>query len=62
MGASIFHVWSKNVLLSLTGKVGDWQRHLSQSQVADFEEWERKHLEGSDLKFSYTLPAQGDVQ
>lgn len=44
------------------GKVGDWQRHLSQSQVAAFEEWEKKHLEGSDLRFSYTLPPQGDAE
>uniref|UniRef100_A0A0P4WJ54 Sulfotransferase domain-containing protein n=1 Tax=Scylla olivacea TaxID=85551 RepID=A0A0P4WJ54_SCYOL len=44
------------------GKIGDWQRHLSSSQVAAFEEWENKHLKDSDLKFTYVIPAQNDVQ
>lgn len=46
----------------LTGKVGDWQRHLSQGQVAAFEEWEKKHLKDSGLEFSYSLPIQGDEE
>jgi len=35
------------------GKAGNWKSHLSDEQVKRFQEWERKWLEGSDLKFSY---------
>ncbi|XP_071534692.1 sulfotransferase 1B1-like isoform X1 [Panulirus ornatus] len=39
------------------GQVGNWQTHLNQKEVAAFEEWERKNLQDSSLKFIYTLPS-----
>lgn len=38
-----------------TGKVGDWKQHLSEIDVAAFEEWEKKKLDNSDFKFTYSL-------
>ncbi len=35
------------------GRAGDWRSHLSEDQVRRFEAWEKKSLEGSDLKFNY---------
>lgn len=44
-------------IINLAGQVGGWQTHLSKEEVAAFEEWESKHLQGSDLKFIFTLPS-----
>lgn len=44
------------------GKVGDWQNHMTEAEVAAFEEWEKRHLANSDLTFTFTLPeAETDV-
>jgi estrone sulfotransferase len=37
------------------GKTGTWREHFSPEVMKQFEEWERKHLQGSDLKFVYQL-------
>ncbi|XP_042886970.1 sulfotransferase 1C4-like [Penaeus japonicus] len=44
------------------GKVGDWQNHMTEGEVAAFEEWEKRHLADSGLTFTFTLPeAETDV-
>lgn len=35
------------------GKKGGWKEALTPEIVAKFELWERKWLEGSDLKFTF---------
>ena len=37
------------------GETGDWKNHLSAEQVRRISEWEKKHLEGTDLEFVYEL-------
>ena len=37
------------------GETGNWKEHLEPETVARFEDWERKHLEGSDFSFVYEL-------
>ncbi len=36
------------------GKSGQWRSELSDEKIGRFEAWERRWLEGSDLKFEYT--------
>jgi hypothetical protein len=37
------------------GKTGNWKDHFSPELTEKFRQWEDKHLEGSDLKFTYEL-------
>ena len=37
------------------GQTGNWRKHFTPELEKRFEEWERKGLEGSDLKFTYDL-------
>ena len=37
------------------GETGDWKNHLSAEQVKRISEWEKKHLEGTDLEFVFEL-------
>jgi hypothetical protein len=35
------------------GKTGNWKSHLTPEDIKRFEQWEKRHLQGSDLKFQY---------
>jgi len=37
------------------GETGDWRNHLSEAQLEMMIKWEKKHLIGSDLQFTYEL-------
>ena len=37
------------------GEVGGWKESFSQETIQRFEEWEKKHLEGTGLSFIYEL-------
>jgi hypothetical protein len=45
----------ENHVFMRKGKTGNWKDHFSPEVTKRFEEWERKHLQGSDLKFVYEL-------
>ena len=38
-----------------SGKTGGWRGGLSDDQVRRIEEWEARHLKGSDLTFTYSM-------
>ena len=37
------------------GETGDWRNHLTEKQLEMMMSWEKKHLDGSDLLFTYDL-------
>ena len=37
------------------GETGNWRKHFTPELEKRFEEWEKKGLAGSDLKFTYDL-------
>ena len=37
------------------GQVGDWVNHFTPELEKRFDEWEKRSLKGSDLKFQYQL-------
>ncbi|XP_042855517.1 amine sulfotransferase-like [Penaeus japonicus] len=36
------------------GKVGGWRESLTPEQIEAFQQWEDKHLAGSDFRFTFT--------
>ena len=45
-------------LTAIQGKTGDWKNHFSAELDARLDQWIRKNLEGSDLKFKMELDSQ----
>ena len=37
------------------GKTGGWKNHFDAETIEKFNKWERKWLEGTDLKFCYNV-------
>ena len=37
------------------GKTGNWKEKFSPELTKKFEHWEEKHLQGSDLKFTFEI-------
>jgi len=42
----------------LIGKTGDWKNHFSPEMNSRLDEWIKKNLEGTDLKFTMELDRQ----
>jgi hypothetical protein len=37
------------------GIVGDWKNYFSEEQLQAFDQWYNSHIQGSDLKFEFTI-------
>ena len=37
------------------GKTGNWKEKFTPELTQKFQQWEEKHLQGSDLKFTYQI-------
>ena len=45
-------------MFELTGKTGDWKNHFSGETNDRIDEWIRKNLQSTDLKFKMELEHQ----
>lgn len=40
-----------NIKFLRKGQIGDWQNYMSKELEHEFDEWAKKHFNGSDFKF-----------
>ena len=54
----VLRIKSDNIRNYTIGKTGDWKNHFSPELNSRLDEWIKKNLEGTDLKFTMELDHQ----